>query len=59
MKKNILYKVLIFCILFSSCSENTQKNKKIEFEVEIEKINDSTSIATLTTFSKGMVRNIK
>ena len=53
MKKNILYKVLIFCVVFYSCAENSQKNKKIEFEVEIEKINDSTSIATLTTFSKG------
>ena len=53
MKKNILYKVLIFCILSSSCTENTQKNKKIEFDVEIEKINDSTSIANLTTYFKG------
>ena len=53
MKKSILYKVLIFCILYSSCTENTQKNKKIEFDVEIEKINDSTSIANLTTYFKG------
>tara|TARA_B110000116_G_C16733278_1_gene534771 strand:+ start:276 stop:1001 length:726 start_codon:yes stop_codon:yes gene_type:complete len=45
-------KIIIGILLISSCSQNNSVNKKVELNIEIEKINDTLSKATLINLTE-------